>query len=126
MTKPVVSEQTFFVLLALTHQPLHGYAIVAEAATLSNDRIALPVGTLYGILDRLAASGAIEVDREEVVDSRLRRYYRLTGDGRRLLESEVARQHANARIARRRLATRIRPVLQTFLRFWPALLAKAS
>jgi DNA-binding PadR family transcriptional regulator len=75
---------------------------------LSDARLRMSVGTLYGILDRLAARGAIEMEREEIVDSRLRRYYRLTDDGRRLLAQEAARQAANARVALDRLA-RLRP-----------------
>lgn len=90
-------------LAALAGGPLHGYAALAEVAALSGERIRMPVGTLYGILDRLAAAGRIELDREEVVDSRLRRYYRLTADGRGLLEAEVVRQAANARVVARRL-----------------------
>jgi DNA-binding PadR family transcriptional regulator len=38
-------------------------------------------GTRYAALGWLRADGLIEVDREEVVDSRLRRYYWLTPDG---------------------------------------------
>jgi DNA-binding PadR family transcriptional regulator len=103
-----VSEQSFFILTALTGGPLHGYAVIKEIAELSDERLRMSVGTLYGILDRLSARGVIEVDREEVVDSRLRRYYRLTDDGRSLLAQEAARQAANARIASERLA-RLRP-----------------
>lgn len=103
-----VSEQSFFVLTALTNGPRHGYAVIKEVAELSDGRLRLSVGTLYGILDRLAARGAIEVEREEIVDSRLRRYYRLTDDGRRLLAQEAARQAANARVALDRLA-QLRP-----------------
>jgi DNA-binding PadR family transcriptional regulator len=36
---------------------------------------------LHTALERLRAHGLIEVDREEIVDSRLRRYYRLTPSG---------------------------------------------
>jgi PadR family transcriptional regulator, regulatory protein PadR len=103
-----LSEQSFFILMALTDSPLHGYAVVKEVAGLTEGRLRLSVGTLYGILDRLAAQGAIEVDREEVVDSRLRRYYRLTDDGRHLLSREATRQAANARIASERLS-RLQP-----------------
>jgi DNA-binding PadR family transcriptional regulator len=100
-----MSEQAFFVLSALTDAPLHGYGILSEVAKLSEGRVRLRVGTLYGILDRIAAEGLIELDREEVVDSRLRRYYRLTSNGQHALTREAARQEANARIARERLAT---------------------
>ncbi len=101
-----MTEQAFFVLSALAERPLHGYAILSEVADLSEGRIRLRVGTLYGILDRMAADGSIELDREEVVDSRLRRYYRLTTSGRHALTREAARQAANARMATARLASR--------------------
>jgi DNA-binding PadR family transcriptional regulator len=99
-----LSEQSFFTLTALTAGPLHGYAVIKEVAGLSEGRLRLSVGTLYGILDRLAAQGAIELDREEVVDSRLRRYYRLADDGRHLLSEEATRKAATARVASERLA----------------------
>jgi DNA-binding PadR family transcriptional regulator len=43
------------------------------------------------------------VDREEIVDNRLRRYYRLTPEGGRRLAAEAARPQANARAAIARL-----------------------
>jgi len=43
------------------------------------------------------------VDREEIVDSRLRRYYRLTGTGKEHLAAEAARLQANALVAMSRL-----------------------
>ena len=63
----------------------------------------LRAGTLYTALDRLRADGLIAVDREEIVDNRLRRYYRLTPGGETRLAGEAARLHANAMAAIRRL-----------------------
>ncbi|HTU28808.1 MAG TPA: helix-turn-helix transcriptional regulator, partial [Solirubrobacteraceae bacterium] len=60
-------------------------------------------GTLYTALDRLREDGLIEIDREEVVDSRLRRYYRLTSVGAERLAEEAARLQANAYVAMTRL-----------------------
>lgn len=100
-----MSEQSFWVLSALTGEPLHGYGVLREIETLSGGRLRLSVGTLYGILSRLTADGSIEVDREVVVSSRLRRYYRLTAEGRQALAAEAARIQANARIASARLRT---------------------
>ena len=45
---------------------------------ISGGRVRLRPGALYTALDRLRADELIGVDREEVVDGRLRRYYRLT------------------------------------------------
>jgi Transcriptional regulator PadR-like family len=58
---------------------------------------------LYTALDRLRADKLIEVDREEIVEGRLRRYYRLTPSGTKALSAEAARLHANATAAFKRL-----------------------
>ncbi len=99
-------EPTFLILAALAPQPLHGYAIIGEVADLSGGRLTLRPGTLYGALDRLAGEGLLESDREEVVNGRLRRYYRLTDAGAAVLEQEAARLQRNAEAARRRLSRR--------------------
>lgn len=98
-----MSEPAFFVLTALVDGPRHGYGLVAEVGDLSQSRMQLKVGTLYGVLDRLTGEGLVEHDREEVEQGRLRRYYRLTEQGRDALAEEAARQAANARMASRRL-----------------------
>ena len=54
-------------------------------------------------LDRLRADDLIAVDREEIVDNRLRRYYRLTPQGSERLAAEAARLQANAAAALSRL-----------------------
>jgi PadR family transcriptional regulator, regulatory protein PadR len=72
-------------------------------AELSQGRVLLKIGSLYGVLDRLAAEGLIEPDREEAHDGRLRRYYRLTEDGRRVLAEEAELHAAAARVVRARL-----------------------
>ncbi len=99
-------EPTFLILAALAPQPLHGYALIGEVGGLSGGRLSLRPGTLYGALDRLAAEGLLEADREEMVDGRLRRYYRLTDAGAAALEKEVQRLQHNADAARQRLARR--------------------
>jgi len=98
-----MTEQAFFVLTALVDTPRHGYGIVGEVSGLSDGRVKLKVGTLYGVLDRLVADRLVEPDREEVANGRLRRYYRLTEDGRTALAAEARRQAANARAASERL-----------------------
>jgi len=100
--KPMTG-QAFFVLTALADGPRHGYGIVLEVAELSQGRVKLKIGSLYGVLDRLAGEGLIEPDREEAHDGRLRRYYRLTGDGRRALAAEAELRAATARVVRARL-----------------------
>jgi DNA-binding PadR family transcriptional regulator len=98
-----MTEHAFFVLTALLDGPLHGYAIMQTMVELSDGRVRGRVGTLYGVLDRLAAEGLIELDREIIVQGRTRRYYRLSEDGRNALARDAARQAANARTALNRL-----------------------
>jgi DNA-binding PadR family transcriptional regulator len=98
-----MQEPTFFILTALAEEPLHGYGVMRAVSDLSGGRLALRAGTLYAALDRLTDDGLLTVDREEAVDGRLRRYYRLTDDGATALEGEVARLRANASLAASRL-----------------------
>jgi DNA-binding PadR family transcriptional regulator len=97
-----MSEPTYFILAALLDGPLHGYAIIKRAEEQSGGRVRLAVGTLYGALDRLAGNGSIAVDREEVVDGRPRRYFRITDDGARAVTEEARRMEQAARIVIRR------------------------
>ena len=89
---------SYFVLAALLDGPLHGYAISARASELSDGDVRLTAGTLYGALDRMAARGLVEIDGEETVDGRLRRYYRLTDGGRDAVLQEADRLAAAARV----------------------------
>src|SRR5215471_4536923 len=98
-----MTGQAFFVLTALADGPRHGYGIVREVEELSQGRVKLKIGSLYGVLDRLATEGLIEPDREEPHDGRLRRYYRLTQDGRLALAAEAELRAATARVAWARL-----------------------
>lgn len=91
-------------LLALAGRPLHGYGIVQEVLDLSGGVTRLGAGTLYGLLDRLGAAGLVEPSGEEVVDGRLRRYYRLTDAGGAAVATETAR----LRTLTRRASTVIR------------------
>ena len=67
---------------ALAAGSQHGYGIITDIREISGGRVRLRAGTLYTALDRLRADKLIEVDREEIVDHRLRRYYGLTPAGR--------------------------------------------
>ncbi len=104
-----MQEPTFLVLTALLGEPLHGYALLQEAERIAGGRSAMRVGTLYAVLDRLAAEGLVEVASEEVVNGRLRRTYRLTGAGAQSLDAETARLESLAGAARSRMARRSGP-----------------
>ena len=98
-----MQEPTFLILTALADEPRHGYGVIQEVEALSSGRVTLRPGTLYAALDRLVDEGLVAVDREEIVSSRLRRYYRLTGAGATVLTEASDRLSANAAAARKRL-----------------------
>jgi DNA-binding PadR family transcriptional regulator len=106
MSELPMREPTFLVLTALAGEPRHGYAVIEDVAGMTGGRVRLRAGTLYAALDRLRSDGLIDVDREEIVQSRLRRYYKLTALGERSLTAETARLRAQATIAEERLRAR--------------------
>ena len=100
-------EPTLFILLALSKERKHGYAILKDVEALSEGRVALSTGTLYGALARLLGQGVIRKssgDRREdssgpesrsgSEDLRRRKYYELTRFGRRVLAVEISRMGA--------------------------------
>jgi DNA-binding PadR family transcriptional regulator len=98
-----MQEPTFLILTALAAEPIHGYGVIRAVEQLSEGEVVLRPGTLYGALDRLTEQGLVEVDREEAVDGRLRRYYRLTESGTEALAAQVQRLRRNADAAASRL-----------------------
>ena len=100
------SEQTILILSALADRPRHGYGVIVEVATMTDGRVTLRAGTLYGALDRLAGQGLVARDRDEVENGRLRRYYTLTDTGAEALRTQSERMAAAVKAATGRLALR--------------------
>lgn len=99
---PPLTEATFLILLSLTPNARHGYAIMQDVLTLSGGRVKLSTGTLYTALKRLLDDGWIEpVETDDA--PRGRKAYRLTATGRSILNAETERLTALADAARRRL-----------------------
>jgi DNA-binding PadR family transcriptional regulator len=103
MTARAMQEATFLILTALASGSQHGYGIIADVREISGGDVQLRPGTLYTALERLRADRLIAVDREAIVDNRLRRYYRLTPTGSERLDAEAKRLRANATTALMRL-----------------------
>lgn len=100
-----LTETTFFILTSLAPGPRHGYAIMKDVQALSEQRILLSTGTLYGALKRLLEQGWI-VRLDEGTSSngtkRVRKLYTLTPSGQRILEAELDRLQNLLSLARRR------------------------
>jgi PadR family transcriptional regulator, regulatory protein PadR len=105
-----VTEQALLVLASLATGELHGYGIAGDVEELSSGRVKLGAGTLYGVLNRLAADGLITQTREDVVGGRRRRYYQLTGAGSAVLAEEAEHLSSTARaVGARAAGARPRP-----------------
>ena len=88
---------TLHILIALKDGEKHGYAIMREVDDMSDGRIRIGPGTLYGSIKRLLADGLIEETAERpdpALDDERRRYYRLTALGARVGAAEVQRLQA--------------------------------
>jgi PadR family transcriptional regulator PadR len=87
-----LSEAVFFILLSLLPGPKHGYAIMKDVEALSDSRVSLSTGTLYGALKRLLDGGWVRrVDDAQNGSGRERKSYALTQLGKGILEAETAR-----------------------------------
>jgi DNA-binding PadR family transcriptional regulator len=98
-----IREQSYYVLASLLDGPQHGYGIIKETMRLTHGDVRLAPGTLYGAIDRLVDAGLLANDREEIVEGRVRRYIRLTEDGRSTLRTEAMRMEVAARLVLDRL-----------------------
>ncbi|HWD64446.1 MAG TPA: helix-turn-helix transcriptional regulator [Solirubrobacteraceae bacterium] len=77
------------ILATLSHQSLHGYAVIEALKSRSGGKLALPEGTVYPALHRLERSGLLA--SEWAHDGRRRRVYSLTTRGQRELGLSRAR-----------------------------------
>ena len=95
-------EPTLLILLSLSPGPKHGYAILKEVESLSEGRVKLSTGTLYGAIKRLLDRGWISRVDDPIPNNtdRERKSYDLTESGRRVLNAEIARLHKLVRVAR--------------------------
>jgi DNA-binding PadR family transcriptional regulator len=95
-------EPTFFILLSLSPGPKHGYAILKQVEALSEGRVQLSTGTLYGAIKRLLDDGWIRRvdDPLPIGTKRQRKTYALTEQGRRVLNAEIERLRKLVSVAR--------------------------
>ena len=84
----VLTEATYYILLAL-YSPRHGYGIMQEVEAMSNGRVRLAAGTLYGVLSSMVDKGWI-IQLPIDPNSR-KKNYQITDLGMNILEDEVER-----------------------------------
>ena len=103
-SKPL-TEPVLLILLSLGDKPRHGYGLMKDIERLSQGRVRLSTGTLYGALRRLLEDLWIERFHQEDT-SREKQAYRLTALGRRQLHGELERMRQLTRAARMRIRTK--------------------
>lgn len=98
-----LTPAVFHILLSLADGEKHGYGIMQEVAERTDGAMVMGPGTLYGTLKRMLEAGLVEESgerRDPGLDDERRRYYRLTGRGRRAASAEAERLAALVRAAR--------------------------
>ncbi len=92
-TKPLTGT-VFYVLLALADQDRYGLDIVREIDRRTGGDVQLGPGTLYNAIKKMASDGLIDETTgpgDPQDDDPRRRYYRITAQGRVVLETEASR-----------------------------------
>ena len=85
-----LSPATFYILLVLSDEDRHGYAIMQEVARQSAGSYKLGPGTLYDNLEKLIEQGLVaDAPRRSAKEDPRRRYYRITSHGRRVFAAEI-------------------------------------
>lgn len=84
-----LTEALFYILLAV-RKPNHGYGITQEVEELTDKRVSLGPGTLYGAIQSLVKKGWIQIYSEDT-ESRKKKEYLITEEGRLVFNEEVKR-----------------------------------
>lgn len=68
-----LTEAVFYILLAV-RRPNHGYGIIQEVEQLTDGRVVLGAGTLYGAIQSLTQKGWIRIFSEDTASRRKKEY----------------------------------------------------
>ncbi|HPW53877.1 MAG TPA: helix-turn-helix transcriptional regulator [Erysipelotrichaceae bacterium] len=83
-----LAESVYYILLRL-HQPAHGYALMKDISELTNNRVNLGAGTVYGALDNLQRKKWIKPLKNETYDRKIE--YVITDTGKKFFQLELDR-----------------------------------
>jgi PadR family transcriptional regulator PadR len=91
-TVPELLPGTLYMLIlrTLAAGPLHGYAIAKRVKQTSREGLAIEDGSLYPALNRMLVKGWLKAEWGISENNRKARFYRLTAQGRKRLETEAA------------------------------------
>ncbi|HEV8181733.1 MAG TPA: PadR family transcriptional regulator [Candidatus Angelobacter sp.] len=77
------------ILRVLQPGPIHGYAIAQRIHTLSKELLQVEEGSLYPALQKMLLKGWVKAEWGISETNRKVRFYKLTAEGRRQLQTEI-------------------------------------
>ena len=77
-------------LKLLSSEPMHGWGLSLRLREISRDVFDVNQGSLYPALQRMLRRGWIRAEWRATENNRRARYYAITREGRRQLETEIA------------------------------------
>ncbi len=83
---PPLTEGVYYILISL-YEPRHGYGIIQLTEQITNGRVKLGAGTIYGAIKSLLDKGWIK----PVDDDGRKKEYIITSLGKEILENEILR-----------------------------------
>jgi len=97
-----LSVPVYQILLSLVSEDFHGYAIIQDIAARTSGEVSLTASTLYAAIRRLREADLIEelTSRPSGDPDPRRRYYRITDDGRAVVQAEAERLERQVLMAR--------------------------
>jgi len=92
-TRDEIPPGTLYMLILRTlarHQQLHGFEIANAIQQLSDEVLQVEEGSLYPALQRMLIKQWVTAEWGVTAGNRRARYYKLTPEGRRQLETELS------------------------------------
>lgn len=89
-TNTALTESIYYILLAM-QEPIHGYGIMQKTSAMSNGRLILSAGTLYGAISNLLTKEWISPRGESSETEGRRKLYQITDKGQAVLIAELER-----------------------------------
>ena len=93
----LTGSTTMLILRLLEDSDMYGYQMIEELSRQSNNAFTLKAGTLYPLLHGLEQQGMVDSYEEAAGNARVRKYYRITKQGRGLLADKQAEWAAYAK-----------------------------
>lgn len=84
----LTGSTTMLILKLIEDKDMYGYQMIEELAKRSDNTFSLKAGTLYPLLHTLEEQGVITSYDENAEGARVRKYYSITKQGKKLLSEK--------------------------------------